>query len=198
MGFEALIVIMMSAALVNNYVLIQFLGICPFLGVTKELKNATGMALAVIFVMVLASAVTWPIQVYILDMYGIGYLQTIVFVLIIAALVQFVEIVLKKYFRALYSALGIYLPLMTTNCALLAVTIVNIKNEYTFIEALANSIGAGLGILLAMVLFSGIRQITENADPPDCFKGAPITLISAAILSISFFGFTGVIEHLFG
>jgi len=198
MGFESLIVIMMSAALVNNYVLIQFLGICPFLGVTKELKNTTGMAFAVIFVMVLASAVTWPIQIYILDMYGIGYLQTIVFVLIIAALVQFVEIVLKRYIRTLYSALGIYLPLMTTNCALLAVTIVNINNEYTFNEALVNSIGAGFGILLAMVIFSGIRQLTENANPPECFKGAPITLISAAILSISFFGFTGVIEHLFG
>jgi len=197
MSFESLVVIMMSVAIVNNYVLSQFLGICPFLGVTKELKNATGMAFAVIFVMVLASAVTWPIQTYILDMYGIGYLQTIVFVLIIASLVQFVEIVLKKYIPALYRALGIYLPLITTNCAILAVTILNINNNYTFIESLVNSFGAGLGILLAMVLFAGIRQFTENAEPPECFKGAPLTLISAAILSISFFGFNGVVENLF-
>ena len=198
MDVKALIVIMLSAALVNNYVLRQFLGICPFLGVSKDLKNATGMSISVIFVMLLATAVTWPIQVYILDKNGLGFLQTIVFILIIAALVQLVEIVVKKYIPGLYSALGVYLPLIATNCALLGVTIANIKKEYTFIESMVNSLGSGLGLFLAMVIFSGIREHTENIDPPESFAGLPITLISVAILSLAFFGFNGVIENLFG
>jgi electron transport complex protein RnfA len=198
MDFRLLIVIMMSAALVNNYVLSQFLGICPFLGVSKNIKSATGMSIAIIFVMMLATAVTWPIQTYLLDRNGLGFLQTIVFILVIAALVQFVEIVLKKYIPALYSALGVFLPLMTTNCAIFAVTIKNITKEYTFVESILNSLGAGLGILLAMVIFSGIRQHTENTDPPQAFKGVPLTLISAAILSLAFFGFNGVIENMLG
>jgi electron transport complex protein RnfA len=198
MEFETLIVILMSAVLVNNFVLIQFLGICPFMGVSKDVKNAVGMAFAVTFVMVLATAATWPIQKFILDSAGIGYLQTIVFILIIASLVQFVEIALKKYVPALYKSLGVYLPLITTNCAILGVTILNINEKYSMIESLVNALGAGIGFLLAMVLFAGIRVQMENADPPESFKGVPIAFISAAILSISFFGFSGVIENLFG
>ena len=189
---------MMSAVLVNNYVLSQFLGICPFLGVSKEIKNAIGMGIALIFVMLLATAVTWPLQIYFLHKNGLDFLQIIIFVLVIAALVQFVEIVLKKYIPSLHAALGIYLPLITVNCALLGVTILNITKGYTFIESMVNSLGAGLGFLLAMVIFSGIREHTENSNPPESFKGLPITLISAAILSFSFFGFNGVMEHLFG
>ena len=198
MDFRALVVILMGAALVNNYVLRQFLGICPFLGVSKDLKNATGMSIAVIFVMLMATAVTWPIQVYLLDRNGLGFLQTIVFILIIAALVQLVETVLKKYIRVLYNALGVYLPLITTNCAVLGVTIANIGKSYTFAESMVNALGSGLGFFLAMVIFSGVRGELESADPPESFAGLPITLISAAILSLSFFGFTGVIENLFG
>ena len=198
MDFRALIVILMSTVLVNNYVLTQFLGICPFLGVTKVLKNAVGMGAAVTFVMVLASAVTWPVQVFILDRFGMSYMQIIVFILIIGSLVQFVETVLKKYIPTLYEALGVYLPLITVNCGLLGVTIVNINKNYTLLESLVNALGAGLGFLLAMVIFSGIREYTENADPPESFKGLPLTLISVALLSLSFFGFAGVIENLFG
>ena len=198
MDFRAMLVIMMSAALVNNYVLSRFLGICPFLGVSKELKNAVGMSMAVIFVMVIATLATWPIQTYLLDRHGLGFMQTVVFILIIAALVQLVEIVVRKYMPPLYKALGVYLPLMATNCAILGVTITNINQDYTFLESVVNSFGAGLGFLLAMVAFSGIREYTENTDPPESFKGLPITLISAAILSLAFFGFNGVIENMFG
>jgi electron transport complex protein RnfA len=198
MELKTLIVIMMSAVLVNNYVLTQFLGCCPFLGVSKNLKNAVGMGVSVTFVMMLATAVTWPIQIYFLDRAGLGFLQIIVFILVIAALVQFVEIVLKKYIPALHAALGIFLPLITVNCALLGVTIMNINEGYNIIESLVNSLGGGLGFLLAMVIFYGIREQTENADPPESFRGLPLTLISAAILSFSFFGFKGVIENMFG
>ena len=198
MDFKALVVIMMSAVLVNNYVLRQFLGICPFLGVSKDLKNAAGMSIAVIFVMLLATTVTWPIQIYLLKRYGMEFLQTIVFILVIASLVQLVETILRKYIPALYSALGVYLPLITTNCAVLGVTIANIGKEYTYIESLVNALGSGLGFFLAMVIFSGVRGQIESADPPEAFAGLPITLISAAILSLSFFGFNGVIENLFG
>jgi len=198
MDFKALIVIMMSAVLVNNYVLRQFLGVCPFLGVSKDLKSSVGMGLAVVFVMVMAAAVTWPIQIFVLDTNGLGFMQTVVFILVIATLVQLVEIVLKRYIPALYASLGVYLPLMTTNCAVLAVTISNINKGYTFIEALVSALGAGFGFFLAMVIFTSVRGQTEAADPPEAFKGVPITLISAAILSLSFFGFEGVIENLFG
>ena len=198
MNFRALIIILLSGILVNNYVLRQFLGICPFLGVSKELKNATGMSIAVIFVMMLATAVTWPIQIFLLDPNGLGYLQTVVFILVIAALVQLVEIILKKYMPALYKALGVYLPLITTNCAVLGVTIANIDKSYTFVEAIVNALGSGIGFLLAMVLFAGVRGYIEDSDPPESFKGLPITLVAAAILSLSFFGFNGVVENLFG
>jgi len=198
MDFRALVVIMMSAALVNNYVLRQFLGVCPFLGVSRELKSSAGMGVAVIFVMIIASIVTWPIQYFLLDANGLGFMQTVTFILVIATLVQLVEIVLKRYIPSLYESLGVYLPLMTTNCAVLAVTITNINHGFTFVEAVVNALGAGLGFLLAMVLFSGIREQTETADPPGPFKGIPLTLLSAAILSLAFFGFEGVIENLFG
>ncbi|MCL2125420.1 MAG: RnfABCDGE type electron transport complex subunit A [Oscillospiraceae bacterium] len=200
MDFRLLVIILMSAVLVNNYVLRQFLGICPFLGVSKDLKNATGMSIAVIFVMLMATAVTWPIQVYLLDRNNLGYLQTIVFILVIAALVQLVETVLKKYIPALYVALGVYLPLITTNCAVLGVTIANFTRTtpYNFIESMVNALGSGLGFFLAMVVFSGVRGRVESSEPPKPFEGLPITLISAAILSVAFFGFNGVIENLFG
>ncbi|MBR4952896.1 MAG: electron transport complex protein RnfA [Oscillospiraceae bacterium] len=195
---KEILAIILTAALVNNYVLSQFLGICPFLGVSKKLDQATGMSIAVIFVMLLATAVTWPIQYYVLDANGLGYMQTIVFILVIAALVQLVEIVLKKYIPSLHASLGVYLPLITTNCAVLGVCISNITAEYTFIQAMVNSLGSGLGFFLAMVMFSGVRGRMENNDTPKAFQGLPITLIAAAILSCSFFGFTGVVDNLFG
>ena len=200
MDFKLLVVIMMSAVLVNNYVLRQFLGICPFLGVSKDLKNATGMSVAVIFVMLMATAATWPIQVFLLDRNNLGFLQTIVFILVIAALVQLVETILKKYIPALYTALGVYLPLITTNCAVLGVTIANFSRTepYGFVESMVNALGSGLGFFLAMVIFSGVRGQVESSEPPEAFAGLPITLISASILSLSFFGFNGVIEKLFG
>ncbi len=193
-----LIIILLSAVFINNYVLSRFLGICPFLGVSKKLNSATGMSLAVIFVMLIATAVTWPIQMYLLNPYGLGYLQTIVFILVIAALVQLVEIVLKRYVPALHKSLGVYLPLITTNCAVLGVTILNIDEGYTFLEAMVNSLGSGLGFFLAMVMFSGVRSTMEDSDIPESFKGLPITLVAAAITSLSFLGFGGVIENLFG
>lgn len=198
MDFKNLLFIMLSAVFVNNYVLQRFLGICPFLGVSKKLDQAAGMSIAVIFVMLLATAVTWPIQTYLLDPNNLGYLQTIVFILVIAALVQLVEIVLKRYIPTLHRSLGIYLPLITTNCAILGVTVLNIQEKYNFAEAMFNSFGSGLGFFLAMVLFSGIRIRTEHCDAPKAFRGLPITLVSAAILAAAFQGFGGVINSLFG
>ena len=202
---KEMIVIILTAVFVNNYVLQQFLGICPFLGVSKKLDQATGMSIAVIFVMLLATAVTYPIQNFILDKNGLGYMQTIVFILVIAALVQLVEIILKKYIPGLHASLGVYLPLITTNCAVLGVCINNVDNYMgtgafggTFAQALFNAFGSGLGFFLAMVLFSGVRGRIEDNDAPECFKGLPITLIAAAILSLSFFGFSGVIDNIFG
>jgi len=198
MDFRALVVIMMSAVLVNNYVLRQFLGVCPFLGVSKDIKSSVGMGLAVTFVMVMAASVTWPIHYYLLDSGGLGFMQTVVFILVIATLVQIVEIALKRYAPALFASLGVYLPLMTTNCAVLAVTISNVNKGYSYIEALVSAFGAGFGFFLAMVIFTGVRSTLAAADPPESFKGVPITLISAAILSMAFFAFEGVIENLFG
>ncbi len=192
-----LIVILLSAVFINNYVLSKFLGICPFLGVSKKLNSAVGMSLAVIFVMLIATAATWPIQHYLLDPHDLGYLQTIVFILVIAALVQLVEIALKRYIPSLHRSLGVYLPLITTNCAVLGVTILNISENYSFIEAMVNSLGSGIGFMLAMVMFSGVRSTIEGRDIPESFKGLPITLVAAAITSLSFMGFGGVIENLF-
>ncbi|MDR0812508.1 MAG: RnfABCDGE type electron transport complex subunit A [Oscillospiraceae bacterium] len=189
--------IILAAVLVNNYVLRQFLGICPFLGVSKDLKNATGMSIAVVFVMVLATAVTYPIQKALLEAHNLAYLQTIVFILVIAALVQFVEIALKKFIPALYRALGVYLPLITTNCAVLGVTIANIDAKYTYAESIVNAFGSGLGFFLAMVIFSGVRSKLENSRPPKAFSGLPITLVAAGIVSLAFFGFGGIVENLF-
>ena len=193
-----IIFIIMAAEFVNNYVLQQFLGVCPFLGVSKKLDQASGMSIAVIFVMVLATAVTWPIQKFLLDPNNMGYLQTVVFILVIAALVQLVEIILKRYIPSLHKALGIYLPLITTNCAVLGVTILNITEGYGFGESIANAFGSGLGFFLAMVLFSGVRSRMENCKPTKSFEGLPITLVAASITAMSFFGFTGVVETLLG
>ncbi len=201
-----IIAIIMTAVLVNNYVLSQFLGICPFLGVSKKLDQASGMSIAVIFVMVLATAVTYPIQYFVLNPNGLGYLQTIVFILVIAALVQLVEIILKKYIPALHASLGVYLPLITTNCAVLGVCISNVDSYLvegaafgiSFVHALFNSFGSGLGFFLAMVLFAGVRTRVERCNCPECFKGMPITLLSASILSVSFMGFAGLVENLLG
>ncbi len=199
------LVILLSAVFVNNYVLQQFLGICPFLGVSKKLDQASGMSIAVIFVMLLSTAVTYPIQYFILDPNGLGYMQTIVFILVIAALVQLVEIILKKYIPSLHASLGVYLPLITTNCAVLGVCINNVDTYMTaanfgstFAQAMVNSLGSGLGFFLAMVMFSGVRGRIEDNDAPACFKGLPITLVAASILSLAFFGFSGVIENIFG
>ncbi len=191
-----LIGILIASVLVNNYVLSQFLGICPFLGVSRKLKEATGMGIAVTFVMLAATAATWPIQTYVLDRFGIGYLQTIVFILVIAALVQFVEIALRKYVPALHAALGVYLPLITTNCAVLGVTINNISDGYNFLESMISSLGCGLGFLLAMVLFSGVRTRLEGKNIPKSFQGIPITLLAASIVSLAFFGFAGITDML--
>ena len=194
---KELIIILMSAVLVDNYVLNKFLGICPFLGVSKKSDQAVGMGVSVIFVMLVATAATWPIQTYLLDPNGLGYLQTIVFILVIAALVQFVEIFLKKFIPALHKSLGVYLPLITTNCAVLGVTINNITDEYNFIQSMVSSLGCGLGFLLAMWLFAGVRNRLEESDAPECFKGMPITLVAASIVSVAFMGFGGIIDKLF-
>ena len=196
--FKTLIVILMSSVLVNNYVLSRFLGICPFLGVSKKLDQATGMGISVIFVMLLATAVTWPIQYYILNPLGLGYLQTVLFILIIASLVQFVETALKKFIPSLHKSLGVYLPLITTNCAVLGVTINNINDGYNFLESMVSSLGCGLGFLLAMVLFSGVRSRIRESELPKSFKGLPATLIAASFVSLAFMGFAGVVDKLFG
>ncbi|MBE6034444.1 MAG: electron transport complex protein RnfA [Clostridiales bacterium] len=195
---KELIMIMMSVILVDNFVLSQFLGICPFLGVSKKLDSATGMGIAVTFVMVLATAVTWPIQILLLEKNNIGYLQTVVFILVIAALVQLVEMILKKYVPSLHKSLGVYLPLITTNCAVLGVTIMNIDDGLSYIQSVCNALGAGVGFLLAMVLFAGMRQKMETCDVPAAFKGVPMVLIGASILSMAFMGFSGVVEGIFG
>lgn len=195
--FKSLVIILMGSVLVNNYVLSRFLGICPFLGVSKNLKSATGMGVAVTFVMLMATAVTYPLQYSVLEPNGLGYLQTIVFILVIASLVQFVEILLKKFIPALHKSLGVYLPLITTNCAVLGVTINNITDKYNFLESMVSSLGCGLGFLLAMVLFSGIRTYIDESEVPKSLKGLPVTLMAASFVSLAFFGFAGIIENLF-
>jgi electron transport complex protein RnfA len=184
----------------NNYVLQQTTGICPFLGVSKKIDQAAGMGAAVIFVMLCATAVTWPIQKLVLEAFGLEYLQTIVFILVIAALVQFVEIILKKFIPALYKSLGVYLPLITTNCAVLGIAIDNFSYDYVtnFGTAIVSSLGVGLGFLFAMVLFAGVRSKVDNCDAPKAIKGLPATLIAASIVSLAFYGFAGVIDGLLG
>ena len=197
MDFKSLVVILLSSVLVNNYVLSRFLGICPFLGVSKKLDQATGMGISVTAVMLLATAVTWPIQHLVLDKLGLGYMQTIVFILVIAALVQMLEILLKRFIPSLHGGLGVYLPLITTNCAVLGVAINNITDGYSFLEALVSALGCGLGFLLAMVLFSGIRSRIDESRVPAPFRGIAITLIAASFLSLAFMGFAGIVEGIF-
>ena len=193
---KQLILILMGGVLINNYVLQQFLGICPFLGVSKKINQATGMGVAVTFVMLVATAATYPIYMYALVPLKLEYLQTIVFILVIASLVQFVEIILKKFIPSLHKSLGVYLPLITTNCAVLGVTINNITAGYDFLESMVSSLGVGLGFLLAMVLFAGVRSRIENCPAPKCFKGIPVTLVAASIVALAFYGFAGVVENL--
>ena len=195
---KELISILLKAILTQNFVLAKFLGICPFLGVSKKLNTAVGMSAAVIFVMALATAVTYPINKLLLVKFDLEYLQTIVFILVIAALVQLVEIILKKYIPALYNALGIYLPLITTNCAGLGVVILNVDNSYNFAQSMFNSVGAGLGFMLAMVMFAGVRERLESCEVPKFMQGLPITLVAASLVSVSFLGFTGIVENIFG
>ena len=195
--FKTLLVILLSSVLVNNYVLSRFLGICPFLGVSKKLGQAVGMGISVTAVMLLASAITWPIQRLILDKLGLAYMQTIVFILVIAALVQMLETVLKKFSPSLHKALGVYLPLITTNCAVLGVAINNITDGYTFVESIVSSLGCGLGFLLAMVLFAGVRSRIEESEVPKPFRGLAITLIAASFISLAFMGLAGIVDTLF-
>ena len=187
-----LIVILLNAILVDNFVLSKFMGICPFLGVSKKLDSAVGMGAAVTFVMVCATLCTYPIYTFILAPMGLEYLKTIAFILIIALFVQLVEMVLKKKVQSLYNALGVYLPLITTNCAVLGVTILNIDKGFGLAESQVNSLGGGLGFTLALVIFSGVRSRVNNADVPEMFKGVPATLIAASIVSLSFMGFSGL------
>ena len=183
--------ILLAAILTNNMVLSKFLGICPFLGVSKKTDTALSMSIAVTLVMVVSAAVTWPIYHYILYP-DYTYLETIVFILVIAAIVQLIEIVLKRYIKPVYNSLGIYLPLITTNCAVLGITMLNITSGLGFVQSLANAFGAGLGFMLAMLLFSGVRERLETADIPEFLKGLPITLVAAALVSLSFLGFAGI------
>ncbi len=197
MDFKALVIILLSSVLVNNYVLSRFLGICPFLGVSKKLNQAVGMGISVTAVMLLATLATWPIQTFVLDRFGLGYMQTIVFILIIASLVQMLEIFLKKFSPALHKGLGVYLPLITTNCAVLGVSINNITDGYGFVESLVSSLGCGLGFLLAMVLFSGLRSRIDETQVPKSFRGVAITLIAASFISLAFMGLAGIVDQLF-
>ncbi len=190
---KTIIAVILAGMLTDNMVLSKFLGICPFLGVSKKLNTAFAMSVAVTLVMLLSTAVTWPLFVYILMPLKLDYLQTIAFILVIAALVQFVEIILKKFLPPIYKALGIYLPLITTNCAVLGITLLNFQNNYNFIYSICNALGAGLGFMLAMLIFAGIRTRLEKSDIPEFLQGLPITLISAGIVSLSFLGFAGLV-----
>nr|WP_319487819.1 RnfABCDGE type electron transport complex subunit A [uncultured Caproiciproducens sp.] len=200
---KSLVAIFLAAILTENYILNKFLGICPFLGVSKKLDTATGMSIAVTVVMVISTAVTWPIYTFILVPRGLAYLQTIVFILIIAALVQFIETVLKKYIPVLYNALGIYLPLITTNCAVLGVTMLVIEKgqsdpTFGYVQSLVNAFGSGIGFLVAMVIFAGIRERIENNDIPKSLQGLPITLVAASLTAVSFLGFQGLVDGMLG
>ena len=187
-----IIAISLGAILTNNFIFSQFLGCCPFLGCSSKVDTATGMGLAVVFVMGLASAICWVIYTYILIPLGLTFLNTLAFILVIAALVQFVEMFLKKSVPSLYSALGIYLPLITTNCAVLGVVLLNVQNNYNFIESVVYGITGGIGFLLAIVLFASVRERTQFSDYPECFEGFPICLVSAALVAMAFMGFSGM------
>lgn len=193
-----LLSITLGAILANNFIFSQFLGCCPFLGVSKKVDTAVGMGVAVTFVMGLASAVCFVVNRFILIPLDLAYMQTVAFILVIASLVQFIEMFLQKSMPSLYTALGVYLPLITTNCTILGVTILNLDNGYSFPESIVCAAGAGIGFLVAMVLFSGVRRKVEQAIVPECFKGLPITLVAAAMTSLSFMGFGGIVEAIFG
>ncbi|MGN1100813.1 MAG: electron transport complex subunit RsxA [Huintestinicola sp.] len=195
---KTMLVILFSAMLTNNFVLSKFMGICPFLGVSKKLDSAAGMGAAVTFVMICATICTYPVYTFLLAPFGLEYLKTIAFILIIALFVQLIEMILKKKIPALYGSLGVYLPLITTNCAVLGVTILNIDNGYTFGESIVDALGAGLGFTLALLIFSGVRSRVDKADVPETFKGVPATLIAASIVSVSFMSFSGMVEGIFG
>ena len=184
--------ISLGAILINNFIFSQFLGCCPFLGCSNKVDTAAGMGLAVVFVMGLASAICWVINEYVLVPLGLAFLQTLAFILVIASLVQFVEMFLKKAIPSLYSALGIYLPLITTNCAVLGVVLLNVQNNYNFIESVVYGITGGLGFMLAIVLFASVREKVDFAEYPECFEGFPICLVSAALLALAFMGFSGM------
>ena len=188
-----LLVILVSSSLVSNVVLSQFLGLCPFLGVSKKVKTAAGMGVAVIFVITLAAAVSNIIYEFVLVKFEITYLQTIVFILVIAALVQFVEMFLKKFIPSLYQSLGVYLPLITTNCAVLGVALTNVSKEYGILTSVVNGFGTALGFTISIVILAGIRERCEHNDVPEAFKGMPITLITAGLMAIAFIGFSGII-----
>lgn len=194
---QAILGIILSAILSENFILVKFYGICPFMGVSKKIDTALGMGMAVTFVMAIASAACYAVNVLLVKL-GLDYMQTVAFILVIAAIVQVVEMFLKKSVPALYKALGVYLPLITTNCTILGVTVLNIDNGYDFMESIVCAAGAGLGFLVAMVLFSGVRRKVEEAVTPKCFEGLPITLVAAAVTSLSFMGFGGIVESIFG
>lgn len=198
---KGLVAIFLAAILTENYVLNKFLGICPFLGVSKRLNTAVGMSCAVTVVMVIATAVTWPLYTYLLVPSGLGYLQTIVFILVIAALVQLLETILHKYMPPLYNSLGVYLPLITTNCAVLGVTMLVLEKgaadpSFGYLQSLINAFGSGVGFLVAMVLFAGVRERLEDCDIPETFQGLPITLVAASLVALSFLGFNGLVDRL--
>lgn len=195
---KEMLIILFSAMLTNNFVLSKFMGICPFLGVSKKLDSAAGMGAAVTFVMVCATICTYPIYTLLLAPLGLEYLKTVAFILIIALFVQLIEMIIKKKLPSLYGSLGVYLPLITTNCAVLGVTILNIDNGYTFGESIVDALGAGLGFTLALLIFSGVRSRVDKADVPEAFKGVPATLIAASIVSVSFMSFSGMVEGIFG
>ncbi len=192
MNVTKLLEIALGAVLINNFILVKFLGICPFLGVSKRTDTAVGMGAAVTFVMALAAAATWAVDHYVLTPLDLGYMQTAAFILIIAAIVQVVEMFLKKCVPGLYQALGIYLPLITTNCAVLGVALLSVQERYNFLESVVYGITGGLGFTLAIVLFSSVRQRVEDADCPESFRGFPIALISAGLLALAFMGFSGL------
>lgn len=195
---KEIIIILINAIITENFVLSKFLGICPFLGVSQKMDSAIGMSFAVIFVMVISSTLTWLVYTYLLVPFGLEFLQTILFIIIIAAFVQLVEIVLKKYVPALHKSLGVYLPLITTNCAVLGVAVLVIDRNYNLIQTVFCSLGSGVGFMVALIMFAGVRGRMEDSKVPAAFKGLPITLVAAALTALVFMGFTGVVEGIFG
>lgn len=189
----SIITILVSTILVNNYIFAQFLGICPFLGVSSKIETATGMGIAVTFVVVIASAITWCLQTFILDAFGLQYLQTILFILVIASLVQFVEMVIKKLSPSLYTAMGVFLPLITTNCMVLGVTVLNVQNGYNLFETIISGLGASIGFTIALVLIAALRERLVYAKVPKALQGVPIALISAGLMALAFSGFSGLV-----